>query len=229
MLNIKADGPGFPADVKPFLKLGIPVIEDCAQAIGAKYAGRCVGALGTLAIYSFYATKMLATGYGGMVSSDNSGLINKIRDLRDFDERDDYITRYNYQMSDLVASLGIEQLKRLNDFIRRRTHIARIYANVLKDVSCQLPKITKGTSPTFFRYVIRIRRPLSSFIKAMKRKGIETKRPIYRPLHRYLGLNKTLFPNTERAYNSVVSLPIYPTLTDTKVRYVGRYIRDILA
>ncbi len=220
---------GFPTDIKSFLRLGVPVIEDCAQAIGAKINNRRVGSLGTLAIYSFYATKMLATGYGGMVSSNDRGLINKIKDLRDFDERDNYITRYNYQMSDLVAAMGIEQLKRLNEFVRRRQYIARVYSRRFKGISCQLPRISKGTNPAFFRYVIRVRKSLSSFIKAMKRKGIETKRPIYKPLHRYLGLNKASFPNTEKAYGSAISLPIYPTLIEGKARYVGRVIREILS
>ncbi len=220
---------GFPTDIKPFLRLGVPVIEDCAQAIGAKYKGRRVGSLGTLAIYSFYATKMLATGYGGMVSSNNRGLINKIRDLRDFDERDDYITRYNYQMSDLVAAMGVTQLKRLNEFVRRRQHIARIYDNALKGVSCQLPKISKGTSPAFFRYVIQISGSINTFIKSMLRKGIEVKRPIYKPLHQYLDLNKASFPVTEKAYGSAISLPIYPTLTEAKAQYVARCVRDILS
>lgn len=220
---------GFPVDIKAFRRLGVPIIEDCAQAIGAKYKGRRVGSLGTLAIYSFYATKMLATGYGGMVSSNNKGLINKIRDLRDFDEREDYITRYNYQMSDLVAAMGVTQLKRLNEFVRRRQHIARVYSRMLKGLSCRLPKIIKGTNPAFFRYVIRIRKPISSFCRIMKRKGIEVKRPIYKPLHRYLGLNKASFPNTEKACGSSVSLPIYPILTEAKARYVARCVKDILS
>jgi dTDP-4-amino-4,6-dideoxygalactose transaminase len=219
---------GFPAEVKSFIKLGIPVIEDCAQSIGAQYHGKPVGSWGTIAIFSFYATKMLTTGYGGMVTSNSTQLIHRIKDLRDFDERDNYITRYNYQMSDVVASLGLEQLDRLNGFIKRRQRIARIYSEILKDAPCQLPQVQTDTQPVFFRYVIRISGSLEPFIKAMRQKGIEVKRPVYKPIPRYLGLNKRDFPITEKVYSCAISLPIYPNLPDSKAVYVGRLAKQIL-
>lgn len=219
---------GFPAEIKPFIELGIPVIEDCAQSIGARIRGKRVGSLGTLAIYSFYATKMLTTGYGGMVTSNSTRLLDKIKDLRDFDGRDNYITRYNYQMSDIAAALGLQQLGRLENFIKRRQQIAHYYSGILKDSPAQLPSTKPDTNPVFFRYAIRCRGHLEPFIKGMLAKGIEVKRPIYKPLHRYLGLNKKEFPITEKAYAQAVSLPIYPSLTQPQAKYIATTARKIL-
>ncbi|MBM4272745.1 MAG: DegT/DnrJ/EryC1/StrS aminotransferase family protein, partial [Deltaproteobacteria bacterium] len=117
---------GLPADMEEILSLGIPVIEDCAQSLGSRYRDSCTGRLGTLSIFSFYATKMIATGEGGMVLSDDESLLEKIRDLRDYDEKELYTVRYNYKMTDFQAAFGISQLKKLFSFIKRRKEIADI-------------------------------------------------------------------------------------------------------
>src|SRR5581483_4123677 len=102
---------GFPADIGALRALGVPVVEDCAQAIGAAVAGRKAGTLGDIAIFSFYATKLMTTGQGGMVVGPRT-LMETVRDLRDFDCRPTYRVRYNYQMTDFQAALGRSQLAR---------------------------------------------------------------------------------------------------------------------
>ncbi|HXZ45020.1 MAG TPA: DegT/DnrJ/EryC1/StrS aminotransferase family protein, partial [archaeon] len=88
---------GLPADLDDLLTFGIPVIEDCAQAIGAQYRGRPTGTFGTVSIVSFYATKLVTTGEGGMLLSRDRQLLNRIRDRRDYDERRHHMIRYNYK------------------------------------------------------------------------------------------------------------------------------------
>lgn len=107
---------GLPADVDAFLSLGVPVIEDCALSIGSRFNGRMAGSFGVLSVFSFYATKMLATGEGGMVVSERGDLLDRIRDLRDYDETPEYAIRYNYKMTDMQAALGIRQLEKLPVF-----------------------------------------------------------------------------------------------------------------
>ena len=131
---------GRPADIHAFLKLGIPVIENCAQSLGARYKERPVGSFGDISIFSFYATKMIATGYGGMVCSKNKALMRKIRDLIEVDEREDYKLRFNYRMSDIAAALGLTQLKRLNSFIAKRRANAAFYNQNLKQSDILLPE-----------------------------------------------------------------------------------------
>jgi len=210
---------GKPAEIRNFLKLGIPVIENCAQSVGAKAGGKRTGSFGALSAFSFYATKMLTTGYGGMVCSNNSLYMRKINDLLDFDEREGYKVRYNYRMSDVSAALGLSQLKRLNAFIAKRKRLAGIYEEKLfKSKKIILPS---DKNHIYFRYVIRIRGDIKKVIKKLVRKGIEAKRPVFKPLHQYVGLKKSDFPNTEAAYKSAISLPIYPTLNEEQVKFIA--------
>jgi len=240
---------GFPAEMNKFLSLGIPIIEDCAQSIGSVYhnrpvsairapwrgvypafSGGATGAFGKLSIFSFYATKMLTTGYGGLVISKDSKLADKIRDLIDYDNRNDYITRFNYQMSDLSASLGLAQLKQLNQFIHRRRKIAAHYTHHLSSLNLSsliLPVEQPDTTSVFYRYVIK-HPHASQIIRNLKHKGIEAKKPVYKPLHRYFGLNPGDFPNAEQAHRSAISLPIYPSLTDRDQNYITNNLVKIL-
>ncbi|MFH1227311.1 MAG: DegT/DnrJ/EryC1/StrS family aminotransferase [Planctomycetota bacterium] len=212
---------GRPADLSRLLKLGVPVIEDCAQSIGAVYNGKKAGTFGKVSIFSFYATKMMTTGYGGMVASDDKQLLDKIRNLREFDNREDYRQRYNYQMSDLAAGLGLVQLKRLPGFIRRRQAIARKYEQAF---GFQGSPQNRGV---FFRYPVRVDN-VGKAVAFMSRKGIESKRPVYKPLHQYLSLPGNSFPMTEKLYKSTLSIPIYPTLNDKQVNYIIKNTLEIL-
>lgn len=218
---------GKPADVQRFLKLGIPIIENCAQSLGAKYKGRLTGVFGNISIFSFYATKMIATGFGGMVCSQNKHLIGRIKDLINIDQRDNFKLRFNYKMSDISASLGISQLSRLNSFIAKRREIAAFYDKNLKSKNILLPD-NKEKNHIYFRYVIRVKPAAAKVIKALKGRGIEAKRPVFKPLHRYLDLDKGKFPNTEAVFNSAVSLPIYPGLTSSEAKFIVKALGEII-
>src|SRR3989339_441910 len=221
---------GFPAQINKFLPLGIPVIEDCAQSIGAAYHNKPAGTSGKLSVFSFYATKMLTTGYGGMVISNDSKLTDKIRNLINYDNRDDYIIRYNYQMSDLSASLGLIQLKQLDKFIRLRRNIASHYTESLLALNLSsliLPLEQPQTTSAFYRYVIRHPRA-DKIIFSLNRAGIEAKKPVYKPLQRYLGLQPGDLPNSEQAHRSAISIPIYPSLTLKDQNYITDNLVKIL-
>ena len=102
---------GIPNDLQKFK--GNNYIEDCAQSLGAKVSEKFCGTIGLCGVFSFYATKMITTGQGGMVVSNNKDLINAIKDYREFDCRKDKKYRFNFQMTDLQASIGRVQLKKL--------------------------------------------------------------------------------------------------------------------
>src|SRR5439155_8269630 len=129
---------GLAVDPAPFEALGVPVIEDCAQALGARIGARAAGSLGRLAVCSFYATKLLATGEGGMVLGP-ADLVARVRDLRDYDERTDLVPRLNAKLTDMQAALGRSQLRRLDHFIARRREIAAGYRRHLGGLGCRLP------------------------------------------------------------------------------------------
>ena len=218
---------GLAADLEEIIALGIPVIEDCAQSIGAAYKNKMAGSFGSISIFSFYATKVITTGEGGMVVSNSEELLRKIRDLRDYDNKENYITRYNYKMTDFQASLGLSQLKRLNTFIEIRRSIAQKYHNKFKNI-CSLPvNHSKDSKHIYYRYTVKLRCDVESFLKLSKEKGINCERPVFKPLHRYLNLSG--FPNTEHVWEKAVSLPIYPTLTEKSMNTIIGFVKNTVA
>jgi dTDP-4-amino-4,6-dideoxygalactose transaminase len=213
---------GLPADLTALLKLRVPVIEDCAQALGATYKGRKVGSLGILSIYSFYATKMITTGEGGMVTSNNSRLIERIRDWRDYDEKPGYALRYNYKMTDIQAALGIHQLSQLPAWITKRREAAQMYQRALNNCGLKLPRQFAEKKHVYFRYVIQTDNK-RKLLNKLRSKGIEAVSPVYKPLHRYLGLKG--YPCTDRLMRTCVSLPIYPSLSKRAVQYIIKELK----
>lgn len=185
------------------------IIEDIAQSIGGP-----TGRTGIVAIASFYATKLMTTGEGGMILSDDEALVDALRDLRDYDNRDDFRVRYNYKMTEIQAAIGRVQLKRLPQFIVRRAEIAKCYTEVFRDLPLALPA---GLEHVYFRYVVRIKQrdELESRLRAS---GIEVKPPVYKPAHHFGGVP---CPESERAHLEALSLPIHPGMADSDVAYVA--------
>jgi len=217
---------GLPADIDEIIALGIPVIEDCAQAVGATFRARPVGSFGTLSVFSFYATKVMTTGEGGMVASQSEELLEKVRDLREYDEKDHYRLRFNYKMTDLQAALGLSQLARLADFIRRRRKIASLYSASFKALPIGLPQESEDRKHIFFRYIVKTKKPLAASLKAFEERGICCRRPVYKPLHRLLGLGG--FPCAEEVTDSALSLPIYPSLKEEEIEKIIEAVQEIL-
>ena len=207
---------GLPANLEALAGLGVPIIEDCAQSIGATYRGEPAGSFGHAAIFSFYATKVITTGEGGMVLSKSTDLVDRIKDLREYDNRDDYKKRYNYKMADLEAAIGLCQLKRLPDFIRKRRSVARKYDRAFEKLDIRLP--VNDPDHIYYRYVINLNANLDRWINALSNKSVICARPIYKPIHRYMDLQD--YPNSQRAWETSMSIPIYPTLSDKEINLV---------
>lgn len=221
---------GMPADVDKFVKLGIPVIEDCAQAIGSELNNRPVGIFGKAAIFSFYASKVLTTGYGGMMFSKDKNIIERARDYREFDCRYEYKPRFNFQMSDFQAAMGRTQLKKLPSFLEKRRKIAEGYYKILSLEDAWPPPNVKNKKPNFFRFLIRNTQP-KKLKQYLKRRRIETIIPIqsYELLHRYLHKNPKNFSVSENIARTTLSLPIYPSLTIPQLRRIKASLKDYFA
>jgi dTDP-4-amino-4,6-dideoxygalactose transaminase len=214
---------GLPARIRDIESYGVPIIEDCALALGAKCGTEPVGSLGMVSVASFYATKMIATGEGGMVLSNRARLIEGVRDSRSYDSRPRYRRRFNYKMTDLQAALGRVQLRRLSRFVARRRRLATLYARELSGGPWELPSVERGHS--FYRFVARPRSRTGRLLDELGRRGIEARRPVFRPLHRYLGLKG--FPGAEEAYRRAVSIPLYPALSASEAERVARVTRRV--
>ena len=216
---------GLAADLAPFRALGVPVVEDCAQTLGARVAGRPVGSLGAVAVCSFYATKLLTTGEGGAVAGP-AALIERVRDTRDYDERPDLAPRVNAKLSDLAAALGRSQLARLDGFLARRRAVAARYRERLRGTPCAAPA-DAGERHVYHRFVVETERTPETVQAALAARGVAARRPVFRPAHVALGLDG--FPAAERLWRRTLSIPCYPTLTDAELDTVAAALGEALA
>lgn len=208
---------GAPADMEKIEELNVPVIEDCAHSIGAVYGKMKTGSMGRAGIFSFYANKMMACGEGGAIASNDKKLIDAARELREYDNKDDYKVRFNYKMSDVLAAIGLVQLKKLPAMIRARKRIAAAYSKAFRGTDLTLPKAE--FDHIYYRYIIRSKKDSKRVIASMADSGITAAMPVYNPLHRYLGLSAG-FRNTDEIHNSAVSIPIYPSMSPSEQKKV---------
>src|SRR5690606_33682921 len=150
------------------------IIEDAAQSMGAPGLS---GA--TIAVTSFYATKLMTTGEGGMLFTDDAALAERLRDLRDYDNRDTLRPRANYKMTDIQAAIGRVQLRKLPGFLSRRQELAGRYVERLAGLPLRLPE--RGRS-VYFRFVVatEVRDALQVYLQARQ---VDAKRPVFCPAH----------------------------------------------
>jgi dTDP-4-amino-4,6-dideoxygalactose transaminase len=241
-------------------RFGLYVIEDAAHAAGACYQGRPIGAASPAGMpssdavaFSFYATKNLTTGEGGMLTTGWANVEEKVRILslhgtsRDAWDRytehggwhyDVVAHGYKYNLSDIQSAIGIHQLHKLEHFIRRRTDLAARYHQELAGTDCvELPSNVPGCRHAWHLYILRLnlnrlRINRDEFISALRERGVGTSVhfiPI--PLHPYfagLPLAGYSCPRALELYPRTVSLPLYPGLTDEQAEYVAQTVRDVL-
>lgn len=219
---------GLPAPIDQLRDFGIPLIEDGTQALGARRGGGRIGSFGVISLFSFYATKMITTGEGGIVLTDSLRLAEGLQDMRDYDKKETYRFRTNSKMTDLAAAIGVAQLKKLPQFLKRRRDIASHYRGAFSDTGVILPLEETSRDPIYYRFVIRMRKGKREFIRQLLARGIEVKEPVFKPLHQYLGISDYKFPLTTQAMKESCSLPLYPSLSDEACGQVCQAIRDTL-
>ena len=229
---------GQPADMDPILavarKYNLFVIEDAAQAHGALYKGRRAGVLGDVGCFSFYPSKNLgAFGDGGMVVTNNPETAEKLRMLRHGGQK----TRYDHQLlgrnsrlDELQAAILRVKLTHLEKWNERRRHIAALYTALLGDSKVEPPIEMPHARHIYHLYVIRCE-DRDALQEHLTERGVGTAVHYPVPIHlqgayRWLNLGRGSFPIAERYAEQVLSLPIYPELTDAKVRQVAAHIRD---
>lgn len=206
----------------------IPLIEDCAHAIGGKYKDKMFGQFGTVSVFSFYATKMMTSGgMGGMLLTDDKDIANKARDIRhnnDFEP-----SSLNLRMPDLSAAIGIIQLKKLPGFIEKRKTLFTKYNSLLPEEYQSILIPQKDEEPAYYRFIAGLKNHnVSAIIDKMKARGIFCGRGVLKPLHRIVGFDPEKYPETERLWNSIISLPLYPSLTEGDVEYIVENFLEVI-
>ncbi|MDH4300918.1 MAG: DegT/DnrJ/EryC1/StrS family aminotransferase [Nitrospira sp.] len=222
---------GLSADLTELETLGIPIVEDCAQTLGATEQGRPVGSIGIITVCSFYATKLLCAGEGGMVLSRDESLLERARRLREYDETPSlYLGSTNLKMTNLQAAIGLAQLERLESFLERRRWLAEEYRTALSDVGLMLPFVPAGHTHTYYRFVVRLLDLASQVdgihevIGRFEARGVQCRKPVFRSLHRYLELDG--FPFAEEAERTALSIPLFPALTDEDTAHIIMALRS---
>jgi len=210
---------GFPVDIKGLLELNIPVIEDISHFIGANFEE--IGS-SSIKVAAFSPGCLITTGNGGIVLTNNSRLYSSMKDSRDNYSKNITIS-YDYCLTDFQAAMGIHQLARLQDFIKRRKEIAKLYFDAIKFATHKTvyhysDEFVFQSFPLFFDS------PVEKVETYWKKNKIEVIRPIHVPLHGYLKYRPLDYPNSERLANKLFSLPIYPTLTKKEIERVSKAV-----
>ncbi|MBN2225015.1 MAG: DegT/DnrJ/EryC1/StrS family aminotransferase [Deltaproteobacteria bacterium] len=218
---------GRAAPVDDIVSLGVPVLEDCAQSLGGECRGKPLGSWGTAAVFSFYATKVITTGFGGMVCSDDAGLIGRIRDLVRYDERTDVLTGYAYGMTSFQAALGASQMSRIDEFLQRRLAIHDFYRETFSAAGVELPPPAGQGEDIHYRFVVKSDDGVDRVISRLGERGIAARRPVFAPLYTYEETGE--LPGAKRAHNRDISIPLYPALTDDETRRVAEAVVAVLA
>ncbi len=226
---------GHPAELVAIQELArrydLRMVEDCAQAHGAKIGDRRVGSIGDIAAFSFYPTKNLgALGDGGAVVTNDSELAERLKLLREYGWRERYVSEIagmNSRLDELQAALLRVKLKALDAENERRRQIARMYDEKLAAASLRLPQVCGDVTHVYHQYVVRSDER-DGLKEVLRTKGIGTlvhyPVPIHlQPAYRNRSVADTL-PETERAAKEVLSLPMFPQLTDEQVELVCQAI-----
>ena len=233
---------GQPCDMKRIMKIaeehGLVVIEDACQAHGAEFKSKKVGAFGT-GCFSFYPTKNITSGEGGMITTNDKDIAERARMIRNHGQRERYlheILGYNYRMTDIAAAIGLCQLSKLNQFNDKRMENARILTKGLGGIKgLAFPHVKSKTKHVFHQYTVRVTEDFGisrdELREKLDGKGIATEIYYHLPIHKQpfyqkLGYNERL-PNAEKAAREVLSLPVHPSLTRRDLEDIGQAIQNI--
>ena len=225
------------------------LIEDAAHAHGSMIDGKKAGALGIAGAFSFYPTKVMTCGEGGMITTDNKEIYNSALMLRDHGKPDHRFNRhtefgYNWRLSEIHAVIGLEQMNKIDWILDERRRVARIYDEKLHDVEgIELIKIPQNVKSSYYKYMVYLKEGINrDYVKNQMKSeyGVELTGEVYAdPCHsqpvfkKYpeMMLNKESgkFPGAEYVCNRHICLPLYPGLTEEEVSYVVESLKSVVA
>lgn len=249
---------GLPVDLTALKKIAkkhnLILIEDAAHAAGAYYKNEKIGVLTDMAVFSFHPIKNMSTGDGGMVTTNNDEFADKLRKLRLHGMSKDAWKRhtasgswaydvdvpgFKYNMTDISAAIGIHQLRKLDGFISTRKAYAQIFDDVFRDITeITTPYVPQDQEHIYTLYTVKINTDAlkigrDEIVDELKKANIGANVQFI-PLH-YLsyykntyGYKKGDFPNTEKVFDQIISLPLYPGLTPTTMRYIAKTMKNII-
>ncbi|MCO4852790.1 UDP-4-amino-4,6-dideoxy-N-acetyl-beta-L-altrosamine transaminase [Bacillus vallismortis] len=229
------------------------VIEDAAHALGASYKGKKIGSISDMTMFSFHPVKHITTGEGGMITTNNKTYYEKLLQFRSHGiTRDpkkltkDYGSWYyemhflgfNYRMTDIQASLGVSQLKKIDGFINTRNDLARIYNEKLKTIShIHLPSQDAASTSSWHLYMInlhldQLKGTRDDIFNAMQKENIGVNVhyiPVYlHPYYQRLGYQAGLCPHAEALYKGIITLPLFPSMNEKDANDVIKALKKVV-
>ena len=250
---------GQSCDLKEIKKLSkiykFKILEDSSHAIGAQYEGQKVGngKYTDISVFSFHPVKIITTLEGGIAVTNNKKLAEKLEMLRSHGITrkknlfknpnnnewyyEQHLLGFNYRMNDIEATLGVEQLKKINKFFKKRIWVKSFYDKNLKKLPINLPYIDSNKISSMHLYVITLndkftKKERDNLIKLLRKKGIGVNVhyiPIHlQPYFKDLGFKKGMFPESEKFYEKAISLPIHPKITKKDLLKVTHTIKNLL-
>jgi perosamine synthetase len=239
---------GLMADMRPLAEIagrhGLPIVEDAAQAIGARYEGRSAGSFGH-AMFSLYATKNVAAGEGGMVTTDDDALADRLRVLRNQGMR----TRYEHELlstnlrpTDIGAAIGLVQLRKVDAANeRRRLNAARLTAGLAGSVATAITRVVPPVVPAkrvhaWHQFTVRVPNGRDRILRVVRERRIGAEVYYPTPVHRQPYIRSCVpraealdLPVTDRLCREVLSIPVRPNLTDAEVDRIIHVVSDAVA
>ena len=240
---IPVDLYGLPADVQQIREIadkhGLKIIEDAAQAHGARYKGKPPGAFADAACWSFYGSKNMTTGEGGMLTTNNPEIEETPRYMRSHGEKQKYqslMLGHNYHMPEIEAAIGCEQLKKLPKFVaKRRKNAERLSQKLEKTKRLQLPTEPEGFKCSYYLYTVRLknasREKRDSIVEQLRQKEIGAFVCYVNPVHLmpyYRKFGKYRLPATEKASEQVFSLPVHPGVSPKQIDFIAETVNNLL-
>ncbi|MCY9032983.1 UDP-4-amino-4,6-dideoxy-N-acetyl-beta-L-altrosamine transaminase [Bacillus inaquosorum] len=229
------------------------VIEDAAHALGASYKGEKIGSISDMTMFSFHPVKHITTGEGGMITTNNKTYYEKLLQFRSHGITRDpkkltqdhgswyyemHFLGFNYRMTDIQASLGISQLKKVDDFIETRNHLARIYNEKLKTIShIHLPSQDAASTSSWHLYIINLKLDQlkgnrDDIFNAMQQENIGVNVhyiPVYlHPYYQRLGYQVGLCPNAENFYKGIITLPLFQSMNEKDADDVIKALKKVV-
>src|SRR6266487_1578176 len=254
---VAVDYTGLPCDYDALRSIAdrarIAVVADACHALGGSYKGRLAGSLGDLNVFSMHPVKHITTGEGGMITTDNPAFAQHLRVFRNHGIASDHRQRelagswyyemeelgYNYRLTDIQCALGLSQLKKLTHWIDRRRQIAGMYASAFSSLQeIELPALPPERDHAWHLFVIRLqlqrlRVSRAEVFRALRAENIGVNLhyiPVpWHPFYQRLGYAKGQWPVAEAAYERIISLPMWPGMTDDDVQDTIAAVRKVIA
>jgi len=241
---------GHPADWDALEKIAkkhnLLLIEDSAEALGSKYKGKKCGSFGNAAILSFYPNKQITTSEGGVILTNSKKLADSCQNMANQGRRikngkwlEHIRLGYNYRMPEVCAAMGIAQLNRINEILKKREKVAKIYNKKLKDFSeIKIPYVAPDVKMSWFVYVVKLPKKYSKgnrdkIIEKMLKRGVQCSN-YFQPIHlqpfywKMFGFKSGSFPICENISQRTIALPFYNDLKEKEINYIVKNLKEII-